>query len=84
MTTIPTQPRLIHQIARDINLHWANVYYGAKPYLRAMETLYNINDSYGCDSAESIVNYFLANAGGFRGEHARRLKAELKALLTNT
>ena len=77
------QPRLIHEIARDIRLHWANVYYGAEPYLAAMETLYNIEGNYGQDSAESIVNYFLANAAGFRGEHARRLKAELKALLTN-
>ena len=84
MTTIqPKQPRLIHEIARDIRLHWANVYYGAEPYLAAMETIYNIKDSYGLDSAESIITYFLANAGGFRGEHARRLKAELKALLTN-
>lgn len=77
------QPRLIHEIARDIRLHWTNVYYGAEPYLAAMETLYNIKDSYGLDSAESIITYFLANAGGFRGEHARRLKAELKALLAN-
>lgn len=77
------QPRLIHEIARDIRLHWANVYYGAEPYLAAMETLYNIEGNYGQDSAESIITYFLANAGGFRGEHARRLKAELKALLTN-
>lgn len=79
----PKRPRLIHEIARDIRLHWANVYYGAEPYLAAMETIYNIEDSYGLDSAESIVTYFLGNAGGFRGEHARRLKAELKALLTN-
>lgn len=77
------QPRLIHEIARDIRLHWANVYFGAEPYLAAMETIYRISDRYGQDSASSIVNYFLANAAGFRGEHARRLKAELKALLTN-
>lgn len=79
----PKQHRLIHEIARDIRLHWANVYYGAEPYLAAMETIYRISDRYGQDSASSIVTYFLGNAGGFRGEHARRLKAELKALLTN-
>lgn len=73
--------RLIHQIARDIRLNWPNVNYAAEPYLAAMETLYTIKDSYGQDSAESIVNYFLANAHTFRGEHARRLKAELNAML---
>lgn len=80
-TNQPSQPRLIHEIARDIRLHWANVYFGAEPYLAAMETLYTIKDSYGCDSSESILNYFLANANTFRGEHARRIKAELNAML---
>lgn len=75
--------RLIHEIARDINLHWANPYFGAKPYLKAMETLYTIRDSYGQDDARSIVAYFLGNAGGFRGEHARRLKQELKDILND-
>ena len=75
------KPRLIHEIARDIRLHWPKVYYGAEPYLSAMGTLYTIKDSYGCDSSESILNYFLANAHTFRGEHARRIKAELNAML---
>lgn len=81
--TTKTAKRLIHQIARDIRLHWNNVNYGAEPYLQAMETMYTMKDSYGNDSAESILNYFLANAHVFRGEHARRLKEEIKALMRN-
>ena len=45
-----------------------------------MATLNNINDNYGYDTAHSIVIYFLANATTWRGETARRVKAELKSL----
>lgn len=74
-------PRPIHRIANEIRQLWAKPYYGAVPYLTAMYSLSTTKDNYGQDSAESIVNYFLANANTFRGEDARRLKAELKALL---
>jgi hypothetical protein len=37
-------------------------------------------DSFMLDSALSIVSYFLANASGWRGEDARRIKAELKSM----
>jgi hypothetical protein len=46
-----------------------------------MQTLNSVNDNYGMDSGRSIVNYFLANAGTWRGETARRVKAELKAMV---
>lgn len=82
-TTEITIPRPIHEIARDIRKHWANVNYAAEPYLRAMETLTDMRSKYGCDSAESIILYFLSNASSFRGENARRLKAELNAFLRN-
>jgi hypothetical protein len=45
-----------------------------------MGTLNTINDNYGYDTAHSIVIYFLANATTWRGETARRVKAELKSL----
>jgi hypothetical protein len=73
--------RLLSQIALDISRNWKNTYYGAIPYLEAMSTLSSINDNYGCDSARSIVLYFLANANSWRGPEARRIKAELKAIL---
>lgn len=71
-------PRPISVIAREIKREWKNVYFGAVPYLDAMLSLTDKNSQYGWDSATSIVNYFLANAQTFRGEAAKRLKAELK------
>lgn len=45
-----------------------------------MATLHSINDNYYDDTAHTIVIYFLSNATTWRGETARRVKAELKAL----
>lgn len=73
--------RPICQIAAEIRADWgAKVYFGAKPYLAAMLSLRNATDSYGMDSAKSIVLYFLANAGTYRGVKAKELKAELKKI----
>jgi hypothetical protein len=73
--------RPLYEIAKDIRLHWANVKYSAKPYLDAMAELDKITDTYLYDDAKSVVLYFLSNATGWRGEDAKRIKAELKALL---
>jgi hypothetical protein len=72
--------RPVSAIARDIRQEWATPYFGAEPYLNAMEQLDTIDDKYGCDDAKSIVLYFLSNAREFRGPLAKILKAELKAL----
>jgi hypothetical protein len=72
--------RSINQIAQEINKLWPNVYFGARPYLEAMLSLNSINDNYGADSAKSIVIYFLSNATTWRGDDARRIKAELKQI----
>ena len=73
-------PRPLHEIAREIRGDWKNVNFGAKPYLDALASLDSINDSYYQDSAKSVVLYFLSNASTWRGETAKRIKAELKAL----
>lgn len=75
-----TENRSIRAIALDIKKEWVKVNYAAKPYLDAMLDLDSINDKYGFDSARSIILYFLSNASSFRGERAKALKAELKAL----
>ena len=75
-----TENRSIRSIALDIRREWAKVNYAAKPYLDAMMELNSINDKYYNDSAKSVVLYFLSNAASFRGERAKALKAELKAL----
>ena len=72
--------RPLYQIAREIRKDWTKVSPYAAPYLSAMGTLTSIDDAYGFDSGRSIVCYFLANAGQWRGETAKRIKAELKAM----
>jgi len=74
------EKRSIRAIALDIKKEWVKVNYAAKPYLDAMLELDSINDKYYLDSAKSVVLYFLSNASSFRGEKAKVLKAELKAL----
>jgi hypothetical protein len=76
-----TATRPLSVIARDIRATWPKVYFGAVPYLQAMAQLGSINDKYYEDSARSVVNYFLANAGTWRGDDARRIKAELKSMV---
>ena len=73
--------RTIREIAREIRKYWESPYFGAVPYLQAMHSLEGIDDAYGADSARSVVAYFLANAKTWRGEDARRIKAELNAML---
>lgn len=72
--------RPLYVIAKEIRVDWKNVYFGAVPYLDAMSSLNAITDSYGYDSAKSIVLYFLANASAWRGEVARNIKKELKKM----
>lgn len=73
--------RLIKEIAREIRADWKNVYFGAVPYLEAMEELETIKDKYYFDDADTILRYFLANSNTWRGEVARRVKQEIKAML---
>jgi hypothetical protein len=74
--------RTLSEIAREIRKDWgAKVNFAAKPYLEAMLSLDTIQDKYGYDAGDSIVRYFLVNANTWRGETAKRVKAELKAML---
>ena len=76
-----TEQRPLWVIAREISTDWRKPYFGAVPYLDAMRQLNSIHGEFYNDSAKSVVAYFLANAGAWRGDTARRVKAELKALL---
>lgn len=85
MTTATTVNRPLYAIANEIRKDWRatakqGIYFGAKPYLDAMECLNSINDNYGMDSAKSIVLYFLSNASTYRGTKAKELKNELKRM----
>ena len=72
--------RSLSEIASDISKDWKKVYFGAVPYLQAMRELDKITDNYYFDSGKTIVIYFLANATTWKGEKAREIKAELKAM----
>lgn len=74
-------PRPIFEIAREIEAAWPAMNYAAKPYHEAMLHLNSIHDNYGYDSGKSMVLYFLSNARTWRGEEAKRIKAELKNLV---
>lgn len=76
------KPRPLSTIAREIREDWGDkIYFGAVPYLAAMSELNRISEPYSEDSGESIVLYFLNNAGTWRGETARRIKAELRGMV---
>jgi hypothetical protein len=72
--------RPLYEIASEIRKDWKKPYFGAVPYIDALGALDQITDKYGCDSARSIVAYFLANATAWRGDVAKRVKAELKKI----
>lgn len=73
--------RTIGEIALEIACSDYPVPRPALPYLDAMADLLDFNSVYGADSASSVVAYFLANAGTWRGELPRRIKKELNAML---
>lgn len=73
--------RPLFEIAREIDTDWKKVSVYALPYLNAMYSLESIDSKYGLDSGKSIVNYFLANAGSWKGETARRIKKELNQMV---
>lgn len=79
------QQRPLYEIANEIRNDWSQqksgINYGAKPYLDAMSSLDKVTDNYNMDSGKSIVLYFLSNASQWRGETAKRVKAELKKMV---
>ncbi len=75
--------RPLYEIAAEVRKDWGSkVYFGAVPYLREMSQIDSIDFDYGTgDTGKTIVIYFLSNATTWRGDTARRVKAELKAML---
>ena len=73
--------RSLETIAYEISKFWPKPYFGAVPYIQAMKQLTTLEDKIMADNGRYVVNYFLANAGQWKGDDARRIKAELKAML---
>ncbi len=76
-----TKTRTLCAISNEIRRLWVKPNYAALPYLDAMGSLDSIKDKYFADDGTSIVSYFLSNASTWRGEDAKRIKAELKGML---
>jgi len=76
-----TTARTLSTIAAEIRSDWRAPYFGAVPYIDAMSALSGVGDSYGAERGAGIVLYFLSNAATWRGDTARRIKAELKAMI---
>lgn len=81
LKTAPIITRSIALIAREIRRDWKDVWFAARPYLDAMADLNTLDDMYGADSGEYVVTYFLSNAARWRGETAKRIKAELNNMV---
>lgn len=78
------QNRPLADIATEIIGDWPkanNRDHPAGAYLLPMLEIGSITEMYFADSADSIVRYFLSNASSWHGPVARRIKAELKAML---
>lgn len=81
-----TTERKLYEIAREIKATWTdkngnyNPFFAAVPYINAMACLSGKTDRFGEDDAKDIVIRFLVNARTWRGEDAKRIKAELKRM----
>ena len=75
--------RTFAEIAREIRLTWTNMNACAREYQRAMACIYSTDKlaPYLFEDAQGIVLGFLNNAQGWRGDDARRIKAELKSMI---
>ena len=75
--------RPLYEIAEEIERDCGSKqwYVYAEAYVTPMKSLDSLNDMYYEDSARSIVSYALANLTYWRGDTARRVKAELNSML---
>lgn len=76
----PTE-RTLRQIAMEIRQKWPKPYFGAVPYLNAMAAIDGgASARFGAEDGKTQIIYFLSNAKTWRGEDAKRIKAELKKM----
>ena len=73
--------RDLSTIARDVRKHWKRIPYSARPYVDALASIRTVQDIYINESSASVVRGFLDNAATWRGEDAKRVKAEVRAMV---
>ncbi len=71
----------ISEIAQMMIKH-VKIHPWAKPYHTAMLGLTDLKDTYGVESARTIVLYFLSNARSMTGDFMRAAKKELNNRLS--
>lgn len=76
-----TAARPIYEIADEIRRDWKDVNFAARPYLDAMRYLSDPKDMYGAEQGRWIVAYFLENSKQWKGDKAKEIKAELRAMV---
>lgn len=87
-----TSPRPLHTIASEAIMdmetiskakrrYWRHAFPYLAPYADAMLSLNSVNDNYGWDSGREIVCRFISNSSTWRGETAKRIKAELRQIV---
>ena len=85
MAKTQVQTRPIYEIANDIirdhKEQGRSLYFGAVPYVEAMQYLDKVTDYFGEDDAVSVLTYAVSNLGTWKGETARAVKKEIKAML---
>ena len=74
------EERALYEVGEDIRRNWAKHNDAAVPYLEAMGGLVGIDGSCHLDSGKGIVLCCLGEEGTWRGEHARRIRAELRGM----
>ena len=74
--------RRLKEIAAEIRADWRPRINGAaEPYVSVMSELSDCRERYGMETGFDMVRGFLMNAQTWRGEVARKLKLELRAML---
>lgn len=74
--------RMISEVAQEIIKVWQRPSPAAVPYIEAMLHIHgDVDTRYYAEDGRMIVSYFLSNAAAFRGDDAKRIKAELKAMV---
>ena len=68
-------------IAKGKGKYWRNAFPYLAPYADAMLSLDSVSDNYGWDSGREIVCRFISNAATWKGETAKRIKAELRKIV---
>jgi hypothetical protein len=74
---------IAEEILADYRSRGRPLYFGAVPYVDAMRSLNSVTDHYGYESGDMIVAYALSNLSTWRGDTAKRVKAELRAILAS-